>query len=133
MQNSEVNLPSTTFLRDADITMFGGTVTGIENVEISLNGGFHLYPEARIYSDVRSVVNLNLIEVMDGGVFSYRGVAADGDALTLSVAMSSFRIVPVPGPRIWTSRPAAARSVRTRLKVSSSSTTSSPATWTATV
>ena len=88
LQNSEVNLPSTTFLRDADITMFGGTVTGIENVEISLNGGFHLYPEARIYSDVRSVVNLNLIEVMDGGVFSYRGVAADGDALTLSVATS---------------------------------------------
>ena len=84
-QNSEVNLPSTTFLRDANITMYGGTVTGIENVEISLNGGFHLYSEARIYSSVASEVNLRSIEVMDGGVFSYRGIAADGDALTLTV------------------------------------------------
>lgn len=87
-ENSEVNLPQTTFLRDANITMFGGTVNGIENVDVSLNGGFHLYPEARIYSDTRSVVNLNRIEVMDGGVFSYRGLAADEDALTLNVNTS---------------------------------------------
>ena len=87
-ENSEVNLPRTTFLRNANITMFGGTVTGIENVDISLDGGFHLYPEARIYSDDRSEVFLNRIEVMDGGVMSYRGVSEEGDALTLNVNTS---------------------------------------------
>ena len=43
--------------------MLGGKVLSIEEVDVSLGGGFIIYPDARIGSDTASEIILNRVQL----------------------------------------------------------------------
>ena len=57
-------MPTSTLLRDAVITLLGGVLQGLERLDINLRGEFHVYPNARIYSDEESVIFLDHVQVI---------------------------------------------------------------------
>lgn len=85
-QNAKVNMPYDTYLRDATIKLYGGRVIGLQRMDISLGGEFHMHPNARINSLTASEMKIEHLTVMDGGLFRYEGKAEDDDSLQAEVA-----------------------------------------------
>ena len=84
-QNSTVNLPSDTFLKDCTVTLFGGVLRGVHTLNISLGGAFIAYPLAALDSGEPSHFKLDSISVLDGGLFKYEGHSEEGDAVVISL------------------------------------------------
>jgi len=44
VQDGEVNLPSDTYLKGVTVADYGGTLMGLETLNISRDGAVHIYP-----------------------------------------------------------------------------------------
>ena len=84
-QDGAVNLPHDTYLHDCVVTLYGGTLSGVHTLNISLDGAFIIHPKAKLDSGTESVFNLNSITVLDGGVMRYEGVTAQNDGLVVNL------------------------------------------------
>ena len=86
LQNARANLPVDTYLKDSTVVDYGGTLSGVQTLNISLGGAFYSYPPA----DHSTVLYdfFNTISILDGGVFKFFGTANDGDLLKIKMAGS---------------------------------------------
>lgn len=83
-----MNLPFDTYLRDCRISLYGGTVQGLQKMNISLDGAFYVYPkEKENENDVMepNVFELDSIAILDGGLFEYFGEAVNDNKLDITL------------------------------------------------
>ncbi|CAH1775844.1 unnamed protein product, partial [Owenia fusiformis] len=83
--DAKINLPFETYLKDSRVILYGGELLGLKKLNVSLNGEFIAYPEARLFADYDSEFNLESIEVLDGGILGFEGTAAAEDVMTMSL------------------------------------------------
>ncbi|WAR26294.1 hypothetical protein MAR_011998 [Mya arenaria] len=85
--DSQVNLPSDTYLKDVTVSDYGGTILGLETFNISRGGAVHVYPPEASNPHFKEIVyDLNTISILDGGSFTYHGTAENNDVLTVNLA-----------------------------------------------
>ena len=87
-QGGTVNLPYDTYLRDCRISLYGGTVQGLQALNISLDGAFYVYPpEKENEGDVIPVneFELDSITILDGGVFEFFGEPDNDNKLDIKL------------------------------------------------
>ena len=70
-------------MKDSKVIDYGGTLTGVKTLNISLGGAFHSYPPADHSTVVYDI--FNTISILDGGIFKFFGTAEDGDSLVMKM------------------------------------------------